>query len=333
MAKLKAEFLYQWYKTHRIPLRSWFVANITRINAIGSIFPKFTNYLLSNSFIKGIAQKTLGFANERQLPLLYKTTLKKWHKKSWKINGNKRKVYLLADEFTNFNDTQIGIKAIEILKKLGYEVLIPDVFESGRTYISKGLIKKAKQIANDNVYRLSRCISQDTPLIGIEPSAILSFRDEYPDLVDYEHKNNAIQLGKYCLLFEEFFIREVEAGNITKTQFKSEVKDIKLHGHCQQKAVASTNQTKAMLSFPSGHSVTEIPSGCCGMAGSFGYEREHYDLSMKIGELVLFPEVRKTPMGVAIAAPGTSCRNQIKDGTDRKAQHPIEILWDAINWD
>jgi FAD/FMN-containing dehydrogenase/Fe-S oxidoreductase len=329
MAKLKAEFLHQWYKSHRVPLRSWLIANITHIYAIGKFVPAFANFFLTNRITKGVMTKTLGFAQERQLPLLSKTTLKHWHKKKKNPTKGKR-VYLFADEFTNYNDTSIGIKAIEVLEHLGYQVVIPKISESGRTYISKGLLKTAKRLANRNVTLLSQIISSDKPLIGIEPSAILSFRDEYPDLVDDKLKPNALELSENSLLFEEFFMHEVEAGRITKDMFTKDKRSIKLHGHCQQKAVASTNQTKAMLSFPENYRVKEIPSGCCGMAGAFGYEREHYDLSMKVGELILFPEVRKTPKEVSISAPGTSCRHQIKDGTNRDAQHPIEIIWEAL---
>ena len=331
MAKLKAEFLYQWYKVHRVPIRSWMIANITRINATGSLLPWLTNFFLSNKATRFLLMKSLGFSTQRTMPLLYKTTLKRWHKKR---NGDKKdskKVYLLADEFTNFNDTQIGIKAIELLEKLGYEVHIPNVFESGRTYISKGLLKTAKKIANKNIELLTNLVSEETPLIGIEPSAILSFRDEYPDLADNEKIETALKISTSCLLFEEFFVREVEAGRISPTQFTKNNRVLKLHGHCQQKAVASTSPTKTMLSFPENYSVTEIPSGCCGMAGSFGYEKEHFELSMKVGELVLFPAVRETPETVTIVAPGTSCRHQIADGTGRKALHPVEVMWEAIN--
>jgi Fe-S oxidoreductase len=330
MAKLKAEFLYQWQKIHGVSIRSWMIANITRINRIGTLFPVLTNFLLSNQITKKLVFKPLGFAKERELPLLYKTTLRSWYKKKRRPSANKKRVFLLADEFTNYNDTTIGIKAIELLEKLGYEVLIPSVRETGRTYISKGLLKSAQRIANANVNKLWGHISQETPLIGIEPSAILSFRDEYPDLVSPENKEKAEDLTSHCLLFEEFFQREVELGNISKEMFKSSKQAIKLHGHCQQKAVASTKPTIAMLSFPNGHSVEEIPSGCCGMAGSFGYEKEHFDLSMKVGELVLFPEIRKTTESTTIVAPGTSCRHQIKDGTTRLALHPIEVMWNAL---
>lgn len=330
MAKLKAEFLYQWQRVHGISLRTWMIANITRINKIGSLVPAITNFLLGSRFIKYFLFKPIGFASQRELPKLHKTTLKRWSKKNL-LNGNHgKKVYLLADEFTNFNDVHIGIKAIELLVKLGYTVEIVDILDTGRTYISKGLLKSAQRIANGNVNKLKRLLSHDTPLVGIEPSALLTFRDEYPELVSIENRATAIELSKYCLLFDEFFMREVEKGFFKKENFIAGELKIKLHGHCQQKAVASTTPTKAMLAFPEGSIVEEIPSGCCGMAGSFGYEKEHYDLSMKVGELVLFPEVRKTESTTIITAPGTSCRHHIKDGTGRDAVHPIEVIWEAL---
>lgn len=333
MAKLKAEFLQHWYDSNGIPLRSRMIAYITHINRLGSITPQVTNFVLSNKITSKILMKGLGFEPKRTLPLLSKTTLKSWHIKH---TQNKKfpngLVYLLPDEFTNYNDSYIGVKAIELLNSLGYEVILADVFESGRTYISKGLIRTAKRIANRNIEKLKDFVSNETPIIGIEPSAILSFRDEYPDLALPHNKQTAIKLAKNALLFEEFFMREVEKGKIKKDQFKEQNISIKLHGHCQQKAVASTIPTKAMLSFPNGHKVTEIPSGCCGMAGAFGYEKEHYELSLKVGELVLFPEIRKTPEEVIIVASGTSCRHQIADGTGRTAFHPIEIMKNAYKF-
>ena len=331
MSKLKAEFLQHWYDANGIPLRSRMVAYITKINSFGSIVPSITNFFLSNCFISPILMKTLGFEPKRRMPLLSKITLNKWNKKHQKaLKNSTKRVFLFSDEFTNYNDSHIGIKAVELLEALGYDVIIPDVSESGRTYISKGLIRTAKKIANKNIEKLSKLVSDDCPLIGIEPSAILSFRDEYLDLATPENLCYASYLSRNTLLFEEFFMKEVERGNISKDSFNSTTRDMKLHGHCQQKAVASTNSTKAMLSFPYGHTITEIPSGCCGMAGSFGYEKEHYDLSMKVGELVLFPDIRKTPENVIIIAAGTSCRHQIKDGTGREAYHPIEVMWEAV---
>jgi len=224
----------------------------------------------------------------------------------------------------------IGIKAIQLLEKLGYEVIIPEHVESGRAWLSKGLIRKAKTIAEKNIQLLSPLISETTPLIGIEPSAILTFRDEYPDLASDALFEKAKALSKNVFLIDEFIAAEIEKGTIRKEQFTNEKKLIQLHGHCQQKAIASVAPSVKLLSLPENYTVETIPSGCCGMAGSFGYEKEHYDLSMKIGELVLFPAVRRQTDEVIIAAPGTSCRHQIKDGTGRKAKHPVEVLWEAL---
>jgi Fe-S oxidoreductase len=208
--------------------------------------------------------------------------------------------------------------------------VIPKHLESGRTFLSKGLLRKAKQIANFNVNHLSEIVSEETPLIGIEPSTILTFRDEYPELVDAPLQEKSRKLAKNALMLEEFIVSEMGKGNIRKEQFSTESKVIKLHGHCQQKAVASTLPTRKMLELPANYTVQEIKSGCCGMAGSFGYEKEHYELSMQIGELDLFPAVRKTTSEEIITAPGTSCRHHIEDGTGRKVLHPVEVLWDAV---
>ena len=291
------------------------------------VFRSITNLVTSTNLFK----KVIGFAPERQIPQLSKLSLRKWYRKPISLGKNKiGKVYLFADEFTNFNESHIGIKAILLLNKLGYEVVIPKHLESGRTYLSKGLVRKARQIATFNVQQLSEIVSEETPLIGIEPSTILSFRDEYPELVEQPLQEKAKTLAKNALLLEEFIVREMAKGNIKSEQFCAEIKTIKLHGHCQQKVMASTQPTCQMLQLPVNYIVQEIKSGCCGMAGSFGYEKEHYELSMQIGELDLFPAVRKSHQIEIIAAPGTSCRHHIADGTGRKVLHPVEVLWDAV---
>ncbi len=333
VAKLKAEFLQQYYASHRIPLRTLMIAHISKINALGIHFRWIYNFVNGNKLMSGITAKLVGFAPQRQFPLLYKTTLEKWHRQhTRRHNGTfpNGRVYLFNDEFTRFNDTEIGIKAIQLLTALGYEVVIPDHLESARTYLSKGMVKRAKTIANANVRKLHALISSETPLVGIEPSAILTFRDEYKELTDEPMKKAAGELAKNALMIDEFLQREIKAGKITREQFTGEKKEIRLHGHCHQKSLASTAPTLFVLNFPEHYTATEIPSGCCGMAGSFGFEKEHYDLSMKIGELVLFPAVRKSAATTLIAAPGTSCRHQIKDGTSRTAYHPVEILYDAL---
>jgi Fe-S oxidoreductase len=332
IAKLKAEFLQHYYDANGIPMRSWLIANITSINRLGSFLPGMFNFFQKNSFFSGIIKNLLGFAPKRNIPLLYKTTLAVWAKNYTQIlTVKKGKVFLFADEFSNFNDVELGIKAVKLLNKAGYEVEIPVAIESGRTFLSKGLIRKAKKIANKNITLLKDRITDKTPLIGIEPSAILTFRDEYPELADPALKEDALRLAKNALLFDEFFINiPGGSGQPLSTIFTREKRTIKLHGHCYQKALASMDPTLKMLSIPENFQVDLIKSGCCGMAGSFGYEKEHYEVSMKVGELVLFPEVRKATEDTIIVAPGTSCRHQIKDGTGRIAFHPIEVLYDAL---
>jgi len=333
IAKYKAEFLQHFYDEHGVPLRALAIANITRLNRLGSMVPWAYNFMVSQPAIAGLMKKILGMAPQRSLPLLSATTFSQWfrnHPQSLPANLKTREVYLFVDEFTDFNDAHVGIATVKLLNALGYKVLIREHLESGRTYLSKGLVREAKKFAIENVLIFKDIINHEIPLIGIEPSAILSFRDEYPDLVGAELKEVAVNLSKNCLLFEEFFMKEVKAGHIRKEQFTSGNLKIKLHGHCHQKALSTTGPTKEMLSLPENYTVEEIPSGCCGMAGSFGYEKEHYELSMKVGELVLFPSVRQSEPSLVIAAPGTSCRHQIKDGTGREAMHPVEVMVRAL---
>jgi FAD/FMN-containing dehydrogenase/Fe-S oxidoreductase len=331
MAKLKAEFLQHYYESNGIPLRTHLIANISKINQLGSLAPKLYNYVNQHPKMGSLIKKQLGFAEERSIPKLHQTTLKKWYKKEGKkIKDKGKTVYFFADEFTDFNDTDIGIKAIQLLERLGYDVIIPKHHESGRTYLSKGLVKKAQAIANKNIDLLKDLISKETPLVGIEPSALLTFRDEYKDLASQELKSSANELAENCLMIEEFLWQEMQAGRIKKEQFTENTKKVSFHGHCYQKALASTLPVKEVLSFPENYTANEIDSGCCGMAGSFGYEAEHYQLSMQIAELKLLPAVRKAKPTTLLAASGTSCRHQIKDGSQREAQHPVEVLFDAL---
>lgn len=343
MAKLKAEFMQHYYDANGVPFRSKLIANFSKSAKLGAIVPSLYNFAVTNAVIGGVIKSISGFATKRSMPTMYKTTLKAWYEKRRRTTDDgqqaksnnqpstvKRQLYLFCDEFTNYNDTEIGIKAIQLLEKLGYEVIIPVHIESGRSWLSKGLIREAKKIANKNIELLHPFISEETPLIGIEPSAILTFRDEYIDLAEDALLEKAKALSKNVLMIDEFIAGEIDKGNIKQEQFTSASKQIKLHGHCQQKALASTAATVKVLSFPTNYKVETIPSGCCGMAGSFGYEKEHYDISMTIGEMVLFPAVRNAPEETIIAAPGTSCRHQVKDGTGKKAKHPVEVLYEAL---
>ncbi len=332
VAKLKAEFLQHYYNENGIPMRTRAIANISKLNKLGAILPWLSNFFMSNAFTSTLLKRSLGFAPKRSLPKIKKQNFGKYLAKQ---KNNRREyigeVVLFIDEFTKYNDTHLGETAILLLSKLGYKITIIEHLESGRAYLSKGLLKTAKQIANSNISILYPIISNVKPILGIEPSALLSFRDEYPYLVNSALKDKSIEISENAFLIEEFLTKEIDKGNITQEQFTTEVKTIKLHGHCQQKAIASTQPIKTLLSLPTNYTVEEIASGCCGMAGSFGYEKEHYDVSMKVGELVLFPEVRKATQETTITAPGTSCRHQIFDGTGRTALHPIEILLEALN--
>ena len=331
MARFKAEYLQHHYDVSHVSLRSFLIANLIKIQKMGMVIPWLYNGIVSVRLTSSLLKGMLRFAPERSIPKLYKMTLRNWLLRHSDANvPAKGTVYLFADEFTNYMDVEIGIRFIELLRKLGYSVLIPEHVESGRTEISKGMLKKAKVIAEKNVTLLQGLITEDTPLIGIEPSCILSFRDEYPDLVSEHMKVSAAKLAVNSLLYDEFIVREIKKGNITRSQFTEASLKIMLHGHCHQKSLASIEPSKEMLSLPVNYVVEVIPSGCCGMAGAFGYEKEHYQLSMQIGEQVLFPAIRQTGDEVCISAPGTSCRQQIADGTGRKALHPIEVLYNAL---
>ena len=324
VAALKSEFLYQYQKVNGFSIRNKIFANNAKLNKWGSLFPSFTNFMVNLPLVK----KSMGVAPKREVPLLAKTTFRKWYQnhqaKVHKKNFPNGKVYLFCDEFTNYYDVSVGIDAFELLTELGYKVEIVDHEESGRAFISKGFLEEAQAVTNKNVTIFKDLISESTPLIGIEPSAILTFRDEYLRLA--KDKESAEKLSKNVLTIEEFFKKEITSGKIHSGQFSDIEKSIKIHGHCHQKSMSSVEATFAMLNLPKNSNVTIYNSGCCGMAGSFGYEKEHYDISMQMGEDTLFPKIRATNSETAIAAAGTSCRHQIFDGTNRKALHPVTIL-------
>ena len=324
VAALKAEFLYQYQKVNGFSIRNKIFANNAKLNQWGSLFPSFTNFMVNLPLVK----KSMGVAPKREVPLLAKTTFRKWYQnhqaKAQKQKFPNGKVYLFCDEFTNYYDVSVGIDAFELLTELGYKIEIVDHEESGRAFISKGFLEEAQAVANKNVTIFKDLISESTPLIGIEPSAILTFRDEYLRLA--KDKESAEKLSKNVLTIEEFFKKEITSGKIHSGQFSDIEKSIKIHGHCHQKSMSSVEVTFAMLNLPKNSNVTIYNSGCCGMAGSFGYEKEHYDISMQMGEDTLFPKIRATNSETAIAAAGTSCRHQIFDGTNRKALHPVTIL-------
>ena len=330
VAKMKAEFLQQYYDQHGVPFRSKVIAGFTKQMQLLSPFSSAFNLFYKVPFFRRTANNLVGFHPDRTMPEISKTTLLKWFRNRKPNNAGGKKVFFFCDEFTNYNDAEIGKKAILLLEALGYEVEIPQHLESGRTFLSKGLVKKAAEIANRNIELLADKVSAETPIVGIEPSAILTLRDEYRDLASSDNYFKARELAKSTFTIEEFLTREAGRGFISKDLFSRETKEVVIHGHCYQKALSSQDYLVQTLSIPINYSCKLIPSGCCGMAGSFGYEKEHYEVSQQVGELVLFPTVRKLSADTILAASGTSCRHQIKDATKAKAQHPVEILYDAL---
>lgn len=331
ITKFKAEFLHQYYKSHRVPLRTFLIGNFPYMYALGAKIPHIFNFFASNPLTSYLLKISLGFAPKRSIPTVYKITLRNWAKKHLEKPEHPLKtVYFFVDEFTDVNDTQIGIKALKLLNTLNYEVKIVKHAHSGRTFLSKGLLKRAKELAIRNVTVFKDLINDNTPLIGIEPSGILTFRDEYPELVDDSLKSDARKLSRNCFLIDEFLASEFQKGNISKDLFTDEKQEIIFHGHCYQKALASTTPSKIMMQIPENYHVEEIASGCCGMAGAFGFEKEHFKTSIAVGEMVLLPSVRKAHETTKITATGTSCRHQIKDGAKKTAFHPVEILYHAL---
>lgn len=330
LTRLKAEFDYGYGKRKGFGPAAHLTAGFDVTLAAFSAAPQLFKWFTRPKGLTGKILSSAGFSLKRHLPAPQKVPLTKWYHRHYKPPHKVQKeVYLFADIFTTYADTQMGIKAIKLLTALNYNVHIIPHADSGRTYLSKGLLKHARRRAEKNVRIFADCITPDKPLIGIEPSAILSFRDEYPDLVKPALRKKARELSENTFLIDEFLSAEFDAGNISKAQFWSEPREILVHGHCHQKALSSQAHTKKILQIPKHYKALLIPSGCCGMAGSFGYMKKNYALSMQIGEMILFPAVRENPKKI-IAAGGHSCRHQIFDGTEVTAFHPVEILYQAL---
>ncbi len=333
MAKMKSEFLYWYQKANGFGFRNRLFAYSGKINRFFSNIYWIYNFFAGYKPTAKLLKKVMGIAPQRKIPLLERETLMDWIRKNpEKLKPKSRiikSVYLFVDEFTNFLDTQPGKDSIEVLTQLGYEVRVIPSPESGRAYISKGFLEQAQKLAYENVKLYKDKVDSDKPLIGIEPSAILMFRDEYPNLIkDSSLKQTAKNLAANVYLFEEFIKKEFQAGNISTSDFTKEEKTIDLHVHCHQKALSEPEISAFVLAIPKNYKVNLLDAGCCGMAGSFGYEKEHFDLSMKIGELRLFPTLRKTRN--EISASGTSCRHQIRDGAEKNSLHPASILRNAL---
>ncbi|TAI48903.1 FAD-binding and (Fe-S)-binding domain-containing protein [Flagellimonas allohymeniacidonis] len=328
VATLKAEFQFQYQEANGYSLRSKLFAHNSKLNALGSLVAPLTNAIYESKTLGGLLKRGSGVAEQRSLPKVYRFNFEKFLGRHQSKSSIKRqKVVLYIDEFTRFLDVEVGKDAIALLCGLGYEVRL-FFAESGRTYLSKGYLKQAKKLVAKNMVKLASILGEDLPIVGLEPSSVLTFRDEYKRL--YHDEKALEKLNANTYLLEEFLSEEIGNGKLSSETFTQEERVVKIHNHCHQKALSNQKITFDVLNLPKNYKVSIIPSGCCGMAGSFGYEKEHYETSMQVGELKLFPAVRKSEEDVIIAANGTSCRHQIFDGTGRKAKHPASILREAL---
>ncbi|MBM3239879.1 anaerobic glycerol-3-phosphate dehydrogenase subunit C [Candidatus Poribacteria bacterium] len=353
MAKIKYEFLAHYYKENGLPLRNWLFGNIETLNWLGCEFVPLSNWVMRRRIVKWAFDRFVGIDKRRQFPHFAPQTFERWLKQRKKGKSNApaeppKKVVLFHDTYMNYNDPQIGIATTKILEAAGYEIILPDKKCCGKPMISKGMLEKAIKNAQYNVEHLAVYAEQGYPIVGCEPSCMLTIRDDYPDLIDDER---AELVAKNTYTIEEFLVRLHENGELNPPffpplekggggDFKGNRKKILLHGHCYQKALIGTAALIKLLKLP-GYDVEEIDSGCCGMAGAFGYEKEHYEISMGIGAMRLFkainsqnpplPPFSKGGQGeFEVVASGTSCRQQIADGTGKRAKHPVEVLAEAL---
>jgi len=327
MTKIKFEFLAQYYEKNPVPMRVRMMADIARASRIFSrpLLAPLVNGVLGSKPMSYLLDRLFGFSRHRALPKFASQPFNVWFQKRGKKTGTKGKVVLFNDTFNTYNYPHISIAATELLESAGFEVVLPGHYCCGRPMISKGLVDKARAAAKDCVEKLSPFAEQGIPIVGLEPSCLLTLRDELLCLLPDEPRTKAIAENAY--LFEEFFAKLADEGSLD-LKFQESSRKVLLHGHCQQKALVGTAPSKTTLG-AAGCEVEEVDSGCCGMAGSFGYESEHFELSQKMGERRLLPAVRAADEDATIVAAGVSCRQQIKHGTGRQALHPAEVLHQA----
>ncbi len=328
MAKLKYEFLAHYYERHGTPLRAQLFGHIELLNRLGCAFAPVSNWVLDSAPAHWFLDRVLGIHKNRHLPPFARETFDRWfaRRNGPRPNGGRGQVVLFNDTFMTYNSPEVGKAAVKVLETAGFEVILAEKKCCGRPMISKGLIRQAKRNAAYNVDRLFGYAAKGIPIVGCEPSCILTFRDEYPDLLD---DPRAGELAKHTFMIEEFLLALHERGELT-LPFRNGGASILLHGHCHQKALIGSSPSLQVLRLVPGAKVEEVDSGCCGMAGSFGYEKEHYDLSMAIGERRLFPTVKAKGSDYEIVAAGISCRQQIAHGTGRRARHLVEVLAEAL---
>jgi len=326
MAKLKYEFLDHYHQVNGLPLRNRIFGDIEHMNRIGSHFAPFSNWIVQSRLNRWLMERFIGVDRRRPLPLFAPEPFEEWfYAHRIEGDGDKGDVVLFHDTFNNFNTPNVAIAATCLLERAGYRVRLSNKRCCGRPMISKGMLREARDNAMWNVDELTPYAEAGIPIVGLEPSCLLTLRDEYPEFVRSEA---AKLVAENSFLLEEFLLREVGSGRLS---LKGDHRGRKalLHGHCHQKALVGTAPTVSILK-AAGFQVSEVDSGCCGMAGSFGFEKEHYDLSVKIGSRRLGPAVKAAAPDVELIASGISCRQQIEHLTGKKAKHPAEVLWESL---
>lgn len=325
MARMKAEFMHGWHQEKGISRKERFFADTGKLFPFAAMLPRISNAFTHSAAGKKIFEKVFGIESRRNLPVFAKKTFKNWHKKHLKNGALKSddKVVLFVDIFTNYNEPDIAISAVKVLEKMGFEVIIAKAMQSGRPHLSKGFLDEAKKICHSVLDEFKEYMAMGWPIIGLEPSEILTLRDEFPELCEDEYLDLAKKVSINSYSFEEFIVQFKERLPEVKNREK-----ILLHGHCHTKALTGNDATVEALQ-ALGYEVEDLKTGCCGMAGSFGYEKDHYNVSMQVGELVLFPKLR-SQNEERICAPGFSCRHQIKDGVNKKALHPAVMAAQAF---
>jgi Fe-S oxidoreductase len=327
MAKLKYEILAHYYEEHGFPLRARLFANIETLNRLGCLLAPFSNWLTATPPLRWLLHRFCGIDKRRVLPPFARPTLPTWFRKRVSPAGGSRgTVVLFNDTFMNYNYPEVGKAAVTLLERAGFRVILPNKRCCGRPMISKGMLAKAKEQARYNVAQLATYVEQGATIVGCEPSCLLTLRDEYPDLLE---DKRAELVAQSSYLMEEFLCRLAERGELDLS-FREASQEVLFHGHCHQKALVGTRPSLQVLRLIPGLQVKEVDSGCCGMAGAFGYEKEHYDLSLAIGERRLFKEVRAQPPQADIVVAGVSCRQQIEHGTGRRPKHLVEVLAQAL---
>jgi len=326
MAKLKYEFLHHYYQANGLPLRNRLFGRIARMNRLGSRMPALVNWVSGLAPSRWALEKLAGIDRRRPLPSLAAQTFTDWFARRVPPAAAPRgEVVLFNDTFTTYNVPEIAQAAVEVLEAAGYRVVLVDRKCCGRPLISKGMLAEAREHAAWNVARLAPYARRGVSIVGLEPSCLLTLRDETVDLV---RTDDARAVARQSFLFEEFLLRERARGLVLA--FGGNGRKALLHGHCHQKALVGTAPTVGALRW-AGFAVEEVDSGCCGMAGSFGFEREHYDISVALGNRRLAPAVKAAPLETEIVAPGISCRQQIQHLAGRRAKHPAEVLREALS--